>query len=78
MTSQFAEIALNHKDIESFMAADFGGMTVSDSIYYNNTTELQTPVGSCNSQSNNGNDVGLLSMFLFIAALSNRSFRKQF
>ncbi|MGJ8761787.1 MAG: translation elongation factor Ts [Polaribacter sp.] len=30
--SQFAEIALNHTDKESFLAADFGGMTVADKL----------------------------------------------
>ena len=30
--SQFAEIALNHADKESFLAADFGGMTVADKL----------------------------------------------
>ena len=32
LTSHFADIALNHKDIESFMSADFGGMTVSEKV----------------------------------------------
>jgi len=32
LTSQFADIALNHKDKESFLAADFGGMTVADKL----------------------------------------------
>ena len=32
LTSQFAEIALNHKDKESFMNADFGGMTVAEKL----------------------------------------------
>ena len=32
LTSHFADIALNHKDIESFMAADFLGMTVSEKV----------------------------------------------
>ncbi|PQJ68489.1 MULTISPECIES: translation elongation factor Ts [Polaribacter] len=30
--SQFAEIALNYADKESFLAADFGGMTVADKL----------------------------------------------
>ncbi|MDB4168388.1 elongation factor Ts, partial [Polaribacter sp.] len=29
---QFADIALNHTDKESFLAADFGGMTVADKL----------------------------------------------
>ena len=32
LTSQFAEIALNHKDKESFMNTDFGGMTVAEKL----------------------------------------------
>ena len=71
--------AVSYPTVEAFtLTPKAGGMTVSDSIDDNNTTELQPPIGSCNTQSNDGNDVGLLSMFLFIAALSNRSFRKQF
>ena len=32
LTSQFAEIALNHKDKESFLNADFSGMTVAEKL----------------------------------------------
>ena len=32
LASQFADIALNHSDKESFMSADFGGMTVADKL----------------------------------------------
>ena len=32
LASQFAEVALNYKDIDSFMSADFGGMTVSEKL----------------------------------------------
>jgi elongation factor Ts len=32
LTSQFADIALNHKDKDSFMTADFGGMTVAEKL----------------------------------------------
>ena len=32
LTSQFADIALNHKDKDSFMRADFGGMTVAEKL----------------------------------------------
>tara|TARA_B100000683_G_scaffold268776_1_gene304547 strand:- start:8822 stop:9787 length:966 start_codon:yes stop_codon:yes gene_type:complete len=32
LASQFADIALNHLDKESFMSADFGGMTVADKL----------------------------------------------
>ena len=32
LTSQFAEIALNHKDKESFLNADFGGMPVAEKL----------------------------------------------
>ena len=32
LASQFADIALNHSDKDAFMAADFGGMTVSDKL----------------------------------------------
>ena len=32
LTSQFAEIALNYKDKESFLNADFGGMTVAEKL----------------------------------------------
>lgn len=32
LASQFADIALNHSDKESFMCADFDGMTVSDKL----------------------------------------------
>jgi elongation factor Ts len=29
---EFADIALNHNDKESFLAADFGGMTVAEEV----------------------------------------------
>ena len=32
LANQFAEIAVNHTDKDSFMAADFGGMTVSEKL----------------------------------------------
>ncbi|MBC8265977.1 MAG: elongation factor Ts [Flavobacteriales bacterium] len=32
LTSQFADIALNYKDKESFLNADFGGMTVTEKL----------------------------------------------
>jgi len=32
LTNQFAEIALNYRDKESFLNADFGGMTVSEKL----------------------------------------------
>ena len=32
LASQFAEIALNHADKDSFMSADFGGITVSEKL----------------------------------------------
>ena len=32
LANQFAEIALNHKDKESFLAADFSGMSVADKL----------------------------------------------
>ena len=32
LASQFADIALNHSDKDSFMLADFGGMTVSEKL----------------------------------------------
>ena len=32
LANQFAEIALNHKDKESFLNADFGGMTVAEKL----------------------------------------------
>ena len=32
LASQFADIALNHKDKDSFMSADFGGMTVAEKL----------------------------------------------
>ena len=32
LTSQFADIALNHADKDSFLAADFGGMTVAEKL----------------------------------------------
>ena len=32
LTSQFADIALNHKNKDSFMTADFGGMTVAEKL----------------------------------------------
>lgn len=71
--------AVSYPTVEAFtLTPKAGGMTVSDSIKDNNTTEPQKPIGSCSAQSNGGNDVGLLSMFLFIAALSNRGFRKHF
>jgi hypothetical protein len=52
-------------------------MTVSDSINDNKSIDSQPPAGSCNSRSDNGSDVGLLSMFLFIAALSSQTFRRK-
>ena len=32
LSSQFADIALNSSDKESFLSADFGGMTVAESL----------------------------------------------
>ena len=32
LTNQFAEIALNYKDKASFLAADFGGMSVAEKL----------------------------------------------
>jgi elongation factor Ts len=32
LAGQFAEIALNHSDKESFLTADFGGMTVAEKL----------------------------------------------
>ena len=32
LASEFADIALNHKDKDSFMSADFGGMTVAEKL----------------------------------------------
>ena len=36
LANQFAEIAVNHTDKDSFMAADFGGMTVSEKLIEQN------------------------------------------
>jgi hypothetical protein len=70
--------AVSYPTVEAFtLTPKAGGMTVSDSINDNKSIDSQPPAGSCNSRSDNGSDVGLLSMFLFIAALSSQTFRRK-
>ena len=71
--------AVSYPTVEAFtLTPKAGCMTVSDSIDDNEPAEIQTVSSSCNAQSNKGTDVGVVSMFLFIAVLSTRSLRRKF
>ncbi len=71
--------AVSYPTVEAFtLTPKAGGMTVSDSIDDNEPAKIQAAPSSCNALSNKGTDVGIVSMFLFIAVLSTRSLRRKF
>ena len=70
--------AVSYPTVEAFtLTPKAGGRTVADSIDNNQSTQLQSTSGSCNTQSDNGTEIGVVSMFLFIAVISTRRFRRK-
>ncbi len=70
--------AVSYPTVEAFtLTPKAGGMTVSDSIDSNNANDIHSTSGSCNSKSNTGADLGVVSMFIFIGVLGSRSFKRR-